>query len=114
MDRCRRLDALHHLSAKGPAGHAGGRAESRQAIFCCGSGHGRLVRAGGAKNGERLVIRLSLLLMLSILNGTAAAGMADLAHRSAPSGIDLITYHSNVKDVVIVLGVLPAGDAMAE
>ena len=49
-----------------------------------------------------------------MLSGTAAAGMADLAHRSRPAGIDLITYHSNVKDVVIVLGVLPAGDAMAE
>jgi zinc protease len=60
------------------------------------------------------VIRFSMLLMLSILSGTAAAGMADLAHRSKPSGIDLITYRSNVKDVVIVLGVLPAGDAMAE
>ncbi len=55
-----------------------------------------------------------LLLMLSMAGGTAAAGMADLAHRSAPAGIDLITYHSNVKDVVIVLGVLPAGDAMSD
>jgi zinc protease len=55
-------------------------------------------------------------MMMSLLtaSGTAAAAMADLAHRSRPAGIDLITYHSNVKDVVIVLGVLPAGDAMAE
>jgi zinc protease len=44
----------------------------------------------------------------------AAAGMADLAHRSKVDGIDLITYRSNVKDVVIILGVLPAGDAMTE
>jgi zinc protease len=40
--------------------------------------------------------------------------MADQAHRSKVDGIDLITYRSNVKDVVVILGVLPAGDAMAE
>ncbi len=33
------------------------------------------------------------------------------ARKSA--GIDLITYHSTVKDVVVIMGVLPAGDAMA-
>jgi zinc protease len=44
----------------------------------------------------------------------AAANMADQAHRTKVDGIDLITYHSNVKDVVIVIGVLPAGDAMVE
>jgi len=44
----------------------------------------------------------------------AAANMADQAHRSKVDGIDLITYRSNVKDVVVILGVLPAGDAMAE
>jgi zinc protease len=44
----------------------------------------------------------------------AAANMADLAHQSKVASIDLITYRSNVKDVVIVLGALPAGDAMAE
>ena len=60
------------------------------------------------------MIRLPLLMTLLISSGAAAAGMADLAHRSRPAGIDLITYHSNVKDVVIILGVLPAGDAMAE
>jgi zinc protease len=51
---------------------------------------------------------------LLISSGAMAAGMTDLAHRSKVEGIDLITYHSNVKDVVIVLGVLPAGDAMGE
>ena len=60
------------------------------------------------------MIRFSLLMMLMLSGAAGAAGMADLAHRSRPSGIDLITYRSNVKDVVIVLGVLPAGDAMAE
>jgi zinc protease len=44
----------------------------------------------------------------------AAANMADQAHRSKVDGIDVITYRSNVKDVVVILGVLPAGDAMGE
>jgi zinc protease len=30
------------------------------------------------------------------------------------AGIDLITYHTDVKQVVVILGTLPAGDAMAE
>jgi len=60
------------------------------------------------------VIRLSLMMAMMAVSGTAPANMADQAHRSKVDGIDLITYHSNVKDVVIILGVLPAGDAMAE
>jgi zinc protease len=40
--------------------------------------------------------------------------MEDHAHRSKVDGVDLITYQSNVKDVVVILGALPAGDAMAE
>jgi zinc protease len=60
------------------------------------------------------VIRLSLLIACLCVSSVPAANMADLSHRSKINGIDLITYHSNVKDVVIVLGVLPAGDAMAE
>jgi zinc protease len=60
------------------------------------------------------VNRFPIFLTLLALSGTAAASMADQAHRSKVDGIDLITYRSNVKDVVIVLGVLPAGDAMAE
>jgi zinc protease len=60
------------------------------------------------------VIRVSLLAALLALCGSAAANMADQAHRSKVDGIDLITYRSNVKDVVVILGVLPAGDAMAE
>ena len=31
----------------------------------------------------------------------------------AVAGIDLITYHTDVKNVVVILGSLPAGDAMA-
>ena len=59
-------------------------------------------------------MRMSFLVMLLALSGSASANMADQAHRSKVDGIDLITYRSNVKDVVVILGVLPAGDAMAE
>jgi zinc protease len=43
----------------------------------------------------------------------AHAAMADYGHRSQVAGIDLITYQTGVKDVVVILGSLPAGDAMA-
>jgi zinc protease len=51
---------------------------------------------------------------LLALSGFAGAAMVDQSHRATVAGIDLITYHTNVKDVVVILGVLPAGDAMAE
>ena len=43
----------------------------------------------------------------------AQALMVDNSHRSQIAGIDLITYRTNVRDVVSILGALPAGDAMA-
>jgi zinc protease len=43
----------------------------------------------------------------------ASAAMADNGHRSVVAQIDLITYQTGVKDVVVILGSLPAGDAMA-
>jgi zinc protease len=50
-----------------------------------------------------------------VLAATTAHGlMIDSSHRSQVVGIDLITYRTNVRDVVSVLGALPAGDAMAE
>lgn len=44
----------------------------------------------------------------------AAATMLEHTHRSKIAGIDVITYISNVKDVVVITGALPAGDAMAD
>ena len=41
------------------------------------------------------------------------ANMADNSHRSQVAGIDLITYQTSFKQVVVVVGALPAGDAMA-
>jgi zinc protease len=73
-----------------------------------------MVCSGGAKNGEGLVIRILTLMALLMITTSADANMADQAHRSKVDGIDLITYRSNVKDVVIVIGVLPGGDAMAD
>ena len=43
----------------------------------------------------------------------AAGAMAARGHRAQTAGIDLVTYHTNVRDVVVLMGALPAGDAMA-
>lgn len=49
-----------------------------------------------------------------LLAGTASvADMAENAHRAKAEGIDVVTYHTTVKDVVVIVGALPAGDAMA-
>jgi zinc protease len=48
---------------------------------------------------------------LFLVSGAAAA---ENGNRSQVAGIDLITYHTDVKEVVVILGSLPAGDAMAE
>ena len=53
--------------------------------------------------------------MLPVLLFAAAAGaatMAEQSHRETVAGVDLITYPTHVKEVVIILGALPAGDAM--
>jgi zinc protease len=44
----------------------------------------------------------------------ASASMAEHAHRTAVAGIDVVTYRTNVKDMVVILGALPAGDAMSD
>jgi zinc protease len=43
----------------------------------------------------------------------ASAGMAEQSHRATVAGVDVVTYPTGVKDVVVILGALPAGDAMA-
>lgn len=48
-----------------------------------------------------------------LANAGANANMADNSRRSQTAGVDLITYQTNVKQVVVLLGSLPAGDAMA-
>jgi zinc protease len=64
-------------------------------------------------------MRHYLLTALFLVSGAAAANfaaanVAEQSHRSQVAGIDLITYHTDVKKVVVILGSLPAGDAMAE
>ena len=56
-------------------------------------------------------MRHYLLTALFLVSGAAAA---QSGNRSQVAGIDLITYHTDVKEVVVILGSLPAGDAMAE
>jgi zinc protease len=60
------------------------------------------------------MMRQYLLTALFLASGAAAANVADQSHRSQVGGVDLVTYHTDVKDVVVILGSLPAGDAMAE
>ena len=64
-------------------------------------------------------MRHYVLTALVCVSGAAAATSAEAnavenSHRSQVAGIDLITYRTDVKDVVVILGSLPAGDAMAE
>jgi zinc protease len=59
-------------------------------------------------------VKRHYLLTAWLLAGAAAqANVAEHSQRAQIAGIDLITYHTDVKDVVVILGTLPAGDAMA-
>src|SRR6202789_2507526 len=80
--------------------------------------------------GRRVMLRRGVMLRccvilrwtfaaLFLLGGTAAvelagAAAADQSHRTQVAGVDLITYRTDVKDEVMIVGSLPAGDAMAE
>jgi zinc protease len=52
--------------------------------------------------------------VLFLVSAAAVANVADHSSRSQVAGIDVVTYRTDVKDVVVILGSLPAGDAMAE
>jgi zinc protease len=58
-------------------------------------------------------MRRWVLTALLLASGAAAAGVAEQAHRAPVAGVDLITYRTDVKNVVVIVGSLPAGDAMA-
>jgi zinc protease len=58
--------------------------------------------------------RLAVIALLLLAAADASAGMAEHAHRTAVAGIDVVTYRTNVKDMVVILGALPAGDAMSD
>lgn len=59
-------------------------------------------------------MRALAVLALLVAADAASAAMADHAHRAAVDGIDVVTYHTNVKDMVVLMGALPAGDAMSD
>jgi zinc protease len=59
------------------------------------------------------VKRHYLLTALLVAGAAAQANVAEHSQRAQIAGIDLVTYHTDVKDVVVILGTLPAGDAMA-
>lgn len=63
---------------------------------------------------KRHQIRHCLAAGLILVSGAAAANVADHSSRAAVAGIDLVSYRTDVKQVVVILGSLPAGDAMAE
>ena len=60
------------------------------------------------------MIRLSSMLVMLMCSGAALASMAEHARRADTAGIDVITYKTNVQDVVVIVAALPGGDAMAE
>jgi zinc protease len=60
------------------------------------------------------VIRHGFMLVLLMWSGVALASMAEHAQRANTAGIDVVTYKTNVKDVVVIVAALPAGDAMGE
>jgi zinc protease len=62
---------------------------------------------------NKVIANLCLLASLGSATGAGAAGMADHANRAQTAGIDVITYKTEVKDVVVIQGWLPAGDAFA-
>jgi zinc protease len=48
------------------------------------------------------------------VNAAPQLKMADKGHRAPAANIDLVTYRTSVREVVVVVGALPAGDAMAD
>jgi zinc protease len=62
----------------------------------------------------RHYVLTALMLVGAATANSAGASVLDQSQRSQVAGIDLITYRTDVKDVVVILGSLPAGDAMAE
>ena len=55
-----------------------------------------------------------LLPLLLLANASAFANMASQGSRATTAGIDVVTYPTGVKDVVVIIGAFPAGDAMGE
>jgi zinc protease len=63
---------------------------------------------------NRNVLKQCVLPILLFASAGAGANMAERSHRATAAGIDVVTYPTGVKDVVVILGALPGGDAMGE
>src|SRR5450631_4416710 len=119
MDRRWRLDLVRDIPAEDRHRDRRRRAAGRASVLRGVAEHDRVVRAARVRRGARQVTGLSLrwrLIALVGLGGVAlqaGAGMAQHAERSRAAGVDIITYHTEVRDVVDLIGYLPAGDAMA-
>jgi zinc protease len=61
---------------------------------------------------RQFAIRWCAVPVMLVMSAAALAGMAAEGHRETVAGIDVVTYPTSVKDVVVILGALPAGDAM--
>jgi len=57
--------------------------------------------------------RAGLCLLLAVFATSASASMAEHAERATIDAIDVVTYRTAVKDVVVVSAALPGGDAFA-
>ena len=55
-----------------------------------------------------------LLPLLLLASASAFANMASQGSRATTAGIDVVTYPTGVKDMVVIIGAFPAGDAMGE
>jgi len=60
------------------------------------------------------IVKKCVLSLALTASAAAGASMVENSHRSQTAGIDLVTYATGVKDVVVIVGALPAGDAMAQ
>ncbi len=73
-----------------------------------------MVYTGAAAVGEGYVKQSSIVVLGMLLSSVVNASMLEHTHRAQVAGIDVITYASAVKDVVVISGAIPAGDAMAD
>ena len=97
------------LSAEGRAGDGGRRAAGGQAVPRRGAEHDRLVRSHARRPGRKDRDATSDVLRGWALGGVSRrelracrANMAENGHRSQTAGIDLITYQTGVKQVVVI------------
>lgn len=63
-------------------------------------------------NSRKLNLLTSLLIGI-VVSSTASAGIVEHAVRAPAAGVDVIVYPMGVKDVITVMGSLPAGDSYA-